>query len=145
MTDQQALAKPHPIQLISVNVKELYIKPNVSPDISVGVAEGNVCSISVGHSEYNTENHTIVTFIKLEIGEEGKESNTPFNLKIELVATFEVDETRFAVEHLTDFARWNAPFIMMPYLREHAFSLSSKCGFKPIILPLTEVPTNKPV
>ncbi len=143
---QEVPFKSHPIQLIGLHVKELHIKANEAPDITVGVEseEGGLCSISVGHGEFVAEDSTISVALKLEIGETDQEPAPPFSMKIELMATFKVDVTRFDIQYITDFARRNAPYIMMPYLREHAFALSGKCGFRPIILPLTEVPVSKP-
>lgn len=114
--------------------------------MTVGIEseDGGLCSISVGHGEYDTDNKTITVGLKLEIDEIEGHPTPPFLLTIEIVATFKVDETKFNRDNIIDFARRNAPYIMMPYLREHAYALTAKCGFKPIVLPLTEVPTVKP-
>ena len=37
--------------------------------------------------------------------------------------------------NIEDFVRNNAPALMLPYIREHITSISSKAGIKPIILP----------
>ncbi len=145
MTKQKKSSmKLHPIQLVSLGVKELSIIANEPPDLSVGVdvGEGGVCSIMFGHSDYDTEDNTINIFVKLEVGQNNEEKS-PFSMKVELVGTFRVDEAQFKIEYIDDWAHRNAPFIMMPYLREHAFGLTQKCGFRPIILPLTEVPVFK--
>lgn len=142
--DKKLSMKLHPIQMVSLGVKELYIVAHEPPDLSIGVdtEEGGVCSIMVGHGEFNEVDKTISVGLKLEIGE-SQDTKTPFSLRIELIGTFKVDDSQFKTEHLFDWAHRNAPYVMMPYLREHAFSLSEKCGFRPIILPLTEVPSFK--
>lgn len=147
MEDQKEVAfKLHAIQLIGVHVKELSIVAHEAPDLTVGIdaEEEGVCSIMVGHGGYNEEERLITTALKLEIGESEEGVKSPFSLKIEIIGAFKVNEERFDKEHIIDFARRNAPYIMMPYLREQAYALTAKCGFRPIILPLTEVPVSKP-
>ena len=91
---------------------------------------------------HDTANHRIVVGITLELKEgEEKESELPYFLKVELAALFEVDESKFDKEHIYDWARRNAPFILFPYLREEAYALTIRAGYKPLILPLLEVPT----
>ncbi len=134
--------KPHPIQLTSLGVRELSIISNVAPDADI---EANVstCSIKIGSTNYDNKDKTIAVSLRLEVGTGNEETEAPFIMKIELVGFFEVDESRFLVEHVSDWAFKNAPFILFPYLREHAFGLSARCGFKPMLLPLLEVQTFK--
>ena len=77
--------------------------------------------------------------MKLEVGVY-KDSESPYRLIIELVGLFHVDEDSFPVNKIEHFARNNAPLLLSPYLRESAYSLTTKCGFTPFILPLYEVP-----
>ena len=59
----------HPIQLISLNIEELFIKVKKHPksdDLTLGSEEFN---LRTGHSEYDEKNHTIQVGIKLEITE----------------------------------------------------------------------------
>lgn len=132
----------HPIQLISLNVIELYIKVNQPPESSDLNLEEKDFSLRTGRSDYDEENHIIQVGVKLEIGgEEGQESH--FTLKVVLGGVFKVDETKFQKVHIQDWAKRNAPIILYPYLREQAFALTVRCGFPGIILPLLEVPTFK--
>lgn len=135
----QEQLKLHPIQTNSISVRELYIKANEFPDPSKAIEEG-VASISVGHSQYDEKNKTIRVAMKLEVEEEKK---APFIMKIELVGEFLVNEKEFPIKHIYDWAKRNAPLILMPYLREHAYSLTLRAGFQPVILALAEVPTFK--
>lgn len=131
----------HPIQLISLNVLELYIKVNqpLSADLKLGEED---FSIRTGHSDYNEESHTIEIAVKLEIGLEEKQQS-PFAMRIVLGGVFTVDETKFSKVHIMDWAQRNAPIILYPFLREQAFALTVRCGFPGIILPLLVVPTFK--
>lgn len=142
---EQGKFKHHPISIQDVRVKELFIKGNVHPD-SVDENQEIKYSIKVGHSEYDQDKAQIVVVLSLETEEvEEKESEQPYSIKIELVGLFKIDEDRFHREHIYDWARRNAAFILFPYLREHAYSLSIRCGYKPFILPLVEVPTFRPI
>lgn len=133
--------KAHPIHLTSVAIKELCIKSNQVPDINIGLDDGGKFDLLVGHSEYDKDNKSIVVSLALEIGQKEEETKVPFSMRIEIVGHFKVDESNFPVEHILHWAKNNAPFVLMPYLREQAYSLSSKGGYRPILLPLTEVST----
>ncbi len=134
--------KLHPIQLSWLNVVELYIKANQQPDPSVEYDDRSF-SMSVGHGEYDQKDKLIRISLKLEIGMDSKadESNYPFSLRISVQAEFSVKEEQFPVNQIYDWAKRNAPFILYPYIREEAFGLTARCGFRPILLPLLEVPT----
>jgi len=140
MTEQDKF-KRHPISIEEVQIKELSIRGNVPPD----TVDENIeikYSIRVGHSDYDEETSRIFVGLSLETGQElEEESDSPYSIKIELVAMFKIDEERFQEKHVNDWARRNAPFILFPYLREQVYALTIRCGYKPLILPLVEVPT----
>jgi preprotein translocase subunit SecB len=131
--------KLHAIQLLSLDVLELSIKVN-RPPTSTEQTRKETFSLSCAHGEYDAKGHMIRVRVKLE---KGLEENTdePFSLRIVLGGMFKIDETKFPIEHVNDWANRNAVLILYPYIREHAFSLTARCGFKPLILPLLEVPT----
>lgn len=132
--------KLHAIQLVKVNIVELFIRSNQPPDELTGIDELNIPFL-VGHSNFDDESRQIAVMVKIEIGnDDEKNIKYPFSLRVEIVGEFKIDEN-FPVKHIDNWARRNAPFILMPYLREHIYALTSKCGFKPVILPLLEVPT----
>ena len=64
-------------------------------------------------------------------------------MRVVIGGVFKVDETKFAKADIDDWANRNAPFILYPYLREQAYTLTVRCGFPGIIIPLLEVPTFK--
>jgi preprotein translocase subunit SecB len=128
--------------MVSLGVRELFIRSYQPPDLSTEVDPGS-CSITVSALPYNHDEKRLMVILRLESGIEAKESEVPYAMRIELIGLFEVDETRFKVEHLEDWAKRGAPIVMFPFLREQAFGLSLRCGFKPLMLPLIEVPTFK--
>lgn len=140
---EEKIANLHPIQLESLNVKELYIRANVPPNVKTGVEE-TAFTLRVASSEYDEERKQVVVGVKAEVRrDEEAEEKPPFTLKVELAGRFRVDEERFPMEEINHWARQNAPLVLIPYLREHVFALTARCGFKPMMLPLLEVPTFK--
>jgi preprotein translocase subunit SecB len=138
-TTEKFAFKPHPIQTNSISVRELYIKANEFPDVDKAIEVGEA-AIRVGHSKYDEETKVIVVALKLEGGLEPEKTKAPFTIKVELVGEFQVDESKFPKDQIYNWADRNAPMILMPYLREHVYSLTMRCGFKPMLLPLMEVP-----
>lgn len=135
---ESAFRKLHAIQLTELNVVELHIRVNESPS-SDDEGDKKNFRLATGNSEYDDKNQCIYVGVKLEVGME-ENANSPFSMKIELGGLFKVDESRFSRDNIKDWAQRNAPLVLFPYLREHAFALSSRCGFS-LILPLIEVPT----
>lgn len=142
MTEERQNFQAHPIQLASLNVAELHIEPNVAPDKKTGVEESEV-TISSAYSEYDEEENLISVAVKAEVGMSGdSDSPPPFSMRVEVTGNFTVvDKERFPMDEIQHWAEFNAPMILFPYVREHVFSLTARCGFDPMILPLLEVPT----
>lgn len=141
--DEKSLFKLHPISVQWVFPKELSIKAHVPPSSEVGLKEFPY-SLAVGYGKYDEKKKIVTIALKLETVEnEDQKEQLPYSLKIELLAAFKVDEQRFEIKYIEDWARRNAPFILYPYLREHAYALTLRCGFEPLMLPLVEVPTSK--
>jgi preprotein translocase subunit SecB len=139
--EAESEVEEHPIQLRSLNVRELHAKTHIPPDAIEDVDVG-AYSISVGHSDFDEKIKNIQVGVKLEAGSDDPD-DAPFSLTIELVGDFQVDDERFPVDHLDNWARENAPYILLPYLREHVYALTARCGLEPMILPLAVVPTKK--
>ena len=140
----------YPIQAVHIGPRELLIKANKPPDVSLGLDEPD-CELVIGHSDYNPETKRIEIAIKLDAGgpktEEAGSTGTeteatvpPFYLRIELVGIFQVDDSIFPADRIYEWAKRNALFVMYPYLKEHAFALTARSGFRPMLLPLIEVP-----
>lgn len=130
----------HPIQLVALKVLELTISVNPEFDQEQDL-DPKWFALTTGHSKYDDENRTIPVKVKAQIKSE--EGNAPFDLLVELLGIFEVDDQRFPITFVEDWARRNAPLILYPYLREQVYSLTSRCGFEGALLPLLELPTFK--
>lgn len=130
----------HPIQMVSLGVRELFIKSNRPPDLSLGI-DPQACSINVSTTPYSKKEKRFLVILKLESGMGDDKAEAPYAMRIELIGTFEVDEAGFKVEHVADWAMKGAPLVMFPYLREQALGLSLRCGFRPLMLPLLQVQT----
>jgi preprotein translocase subunit SecB len=136
---KKKLLKHHPIQLQSIEILELYVRlhEQVPPSISINQEDAKLLH---GYKEFDEENSTINIAIKFEIGM-GEECKTPFSMKVELAGLFHIDTEVFKKEHISHWAQNHSLYILLPYLREHVFGLTSRCGLPPIILPLLDVPT----
>ena len=138
----------HPIQLIYLGVRELAIRTNVPPDQTIE-ANAEKVSISIyAPSKFDPSEPQFSVGVILEAGSEPppdkeEDPKDPFHMRIELRGYFSVDTARFAPEHVLDWAGRGAIYVLMPFLREHAYSLSGRAGFRPLLLPLVEVPTFK--
>jgi hypothetical protein len=98
----------HPIQLRTLKVLELSIK--VIPEHTQ--VEPNVEKFSLfhGHSEYDQKSKTIAIRGGIEMGREEKE--IPFELRVEILGIFEVDEDKFPLKFVHNWAEKNAPLIL---------------------------------
>ena len=131
--------KYHAIQLVAIKVLELSIK--VNPDIDQDkIPENDSFNFWHTHNTYNSEEKTIALKVGVKIDEE---DNSPFQLSVELIGVFTVDEDLFPIEHINQFARQNAPLILYPYLREHVYTLTNRAEYPSVMLPLFEVPAFK--
>lgn len=128
----------HPIQLLKVDITELHFKSGNSSDPLYEIPE-EMIKLSVGYTKIN-EQSTFVVGIMVEIGDEEVKTQKYF-AKIKLVGNFHVDTTAFSETHVSMWAQQNAPVILLPFVREHLYSITLRAGFKPFILPLIQVPT----
>lgn len=131
--------KLHPITLVHVGVKKLYLNSNLPPDASHNFNVKEL-KISTNHTEYNQKIKGFSVRIGAKFGSKEVEKH-PFELDVEIVGSFSVDEDNFPTEHINAFAEKNAPVILYPYLRAQLYSLTIGAGFAPLLLPLVEVPT----
>lgn len=138
----------HSIQLIDLGVKELKIVTKEPPEHGEEI-DINVFSIGVGYTDFDEENQIINVGLILKNSKESSESSAEsemsnlLSLNVEIVGSFLIDTESFPKDKIEHFAQNNAPYILMPYLREHVYSLTQKSGFKPVVLPLFQIPTFK--
>lgn len=130
--------KEHAIQIKALKVITLSIEANTNNAQDMDPDNG-LFKLFHGHSAFMPELREIAVNIGAEIDSE--ENSAPFSLKVELLGIFHIDISRFKEEHIIPWAKTNAPLILYPYLREHVYSLTSRAGFKGVLLPLFEIPS----
>lgn len=141
-TEEQKKYDLHAIQLKTLQVIELSVKlkRGLNLEDEPEPQSGLDFSLATGYSDYDEDNRLIFVEIGASIGAD--DDNAPFEMRVQLVGGFEVDDTRFPLVHIVHWARNNAPLVLYPYLREHVYGLSSRIGAQhPVLLPLFEVPT----
>lgn len=129
--------KLHAIQLTDLRVSELSIHVDLSVPRDASIGGFN---IETGRSAYNHEEHQIQVKMRVSMGAQEGESS-PFQLAVAIHGNFVVDESRFDIKFIEDWADKNAPLVLYPYLREQVYSLTSRAGFPEALLPLIEIPT----
>lgn len=128
--------KKHPIQLMQVQIHELSFKINkVIKETSID--ETPAFKLGFGHDILD-EGKIVAVGLKAKTENIKK---AKYAITVELVGVFSVGKG-FNVEMLPDWAKKNAPFILMPYLREHIYGLSLRAGILPVHMPLVEIPQN---
>ena len=138
--------KKHPIQLIDIGVKELSIVTKEPPEHGEKI-DVDSFTFSVGYDGFNDSTRIINIGLKFEkaMDDESEqispEEDNISSLKIEIIGCFKVDVENFPIEKIDHWAQYNAPYILIPYIREHVYSLTQKCGFEPLVLPLFQVPS----
>lgn len=133
--------KGHPIQLVFVGVKELQAKTFTppSPDNEFKIETKDV-KMNVSHGEYDKERRLLPVQITVEIGKSNQKTcKLPLYIKVAIIGIFENDEKDPHVDAFHRFVQKNAVHLLHPFLREHVFALSARCGVRPIILPLVTV------
>lgn len=115
------------IQLKEWKVKNLSFKIN---DIQIEKkTKKNSFNLSMGHffSEENSKEFGIGFRINIKDEE--------FNILMEMVFLFELDEDVDEKFKQSEFLTINAPAIAFPYVRSYISNLTLQSGFSPIILP----------
>jgi preprotein translocase subunit SecB len=142
---KQQLTTQHPVQLVKIAIRELSVRSYSPPDPNISLEnEAFNPKTTYGYGDFNTTDNSIQVFLAWQIGEDKPDSNYPAYLKVDIVGFFKIiDPTKFPPDKIIEFAKVNAPFILMPYVRAEVFNLSARAGFKPLMLSLMEVPVFK--
>ena len=135
----------HSIQLLDIGVKELRILTESPPEHGEEI-DASLFSLGVGYTDLDEETNIINVGLKFQ-NQKDEESVSKIQdsnlseLVVEVVGIFQVDTKEFPPDKIEHWAQNNAPYILIPYLREYVYSLTQRCGFKPLVLPLFKVPT----
>ncbi|MBY8156383.1 protein-export chaperone SecB [Vibrio fluvialis] len=132
----------HSIQLENINFLKTAIEVN-----KAGKESEPSFSMKCAHTEYDKDSQTIGVKVIAAVGydDEGEKLPTAeFWMDVEVEGVFHVNAETFPVEKLHLWAKQNAPLILYPYVREAAYSLTSRTmKDSAAILPLLTVPTIK--
>lgn len=136
--------KHHPIQLRNIYVDELHAV--VHDRISfIDQDYPKTFDYTVFSTDFNEENSTISVKVEFSIQppDDSEILDRPFSMKVVVTAAFSVNTEIFPVDLLEDWSFNNAPVVLIPFIRENAYALSSRIGFEPVLVPMIEVPTVK--
>ncbi|MFY3630422.1 protein-export chaperone SecB [Achromobacter ruhlandii] len=137
----------HPMQLISLAVKRLHAEVHDPDEAKVWDKEVNF-SFQSGHNAFDKESSSISVGVRASVGRdcdgETAESEVPFLLEVEVVGLFTIDTQRFEERMIDAWARGNAPFLLLPYVREHLYGLASRLGIRELLVPLFVQPQFRP-
>lgn len=130
--------KKHPIQLIDIRVNDITFKR-----MNDSVGEINVTSrVAFGKAVYSPDVEIIKCGVKAEC--QGKHDNEiEFILTVEIIGIFSIEKATFSIDMVPAWQEKNAPYILMPFLREQVYSLSLRTGIPQIIIPMAIVPTTR--
>jgi|EBPBio282013_DNA_FD.fasta_scaffold10787_3 preprotein translocase subunit SecB len=151
----QGKFKHHPIQLREITVHKLNV--TVNDPLVARDYEGEVSlKLEIGRSEFTEGDPNISVGLRVLAdpistsettgeGEQEEDEVLPaFSVEVELLGHFIVDYSKFKFEHLTSWAKINAPFLLLPFVREHVYSLAIHAGIKGLVLPLFVQPGSGP-
>lgn len=130
----------HPIQLVEVTVEELYFRKRGHRESEDQELE---FSLTVSRSDYNKSEQMFSVKVEIEVEPEKEPGLKPYDMRASIAGHFKVDEDNFPSDKIYAFAESNAPIILIPYLREQAYSLTVRAGVDPLIFPLVQVPSFK--
>lgn len=130
----------HAIQLESVSTRELFICINGPvDDEALSLCLENI-QLQSAHGNFNSDNKSIDVGLRLAIGMD-ENNELPISIRIEIVGSFVIDTDQFDEDKIESWADRNAPMILYPFVREHGYGLTTRCGLPPLLLPLVQVPT----
>ncbi|MDX4955874.1 hypothetical protein [Delftia acidovorans] len=135
----------HPIQLRDVSVSQLHL--SVHDPILAKRYEGEVeLTFKIGTSELDEQDPTLAVgmLVRAVPKDHATDGKPPFEIEIELSGQFEVDLNIFNFEHLPAWSRVNAPFLLMPFVREQLYGLALRAGIRGVILPFYVQPVRPP-
>lgn len=131
----------HPVQLKEIFVSELTAlvhDHNAARDF-----QGNVnIKTKMGNTPYEDGSSFVGVRVDVSVApalEEGQ-IRPSFEFRVRLEGHFEVDFTKFKSEHIDEWARVNAVYLIMPYVREHVYGLALRTGIRGVVLPMLVIP-----
>ena len=143
----------HPVQLQFVAVRELFIKTyrHLPHDFILADSDVHMESVFTG---YMAETKTLQINAGVHTGENRdlteeeekrlvRENGLSLRMRVKVVGQYSVDETRFPLDLLDEWAKKGGAMTLFPYVREQVYALTARCGIRPVILPVMQLPTIK--
>lgn len=148
------LFEQHPIQLTDITVQKLNLTVN-DPQSACDYEGELTLNIELGQSEFTQEDPNVSIGLRVRAEamlptdptsqETGVGDGSPaFSIEVELLGHFQVDYSKFKFEHMDSWARVNAPFLLLPYVREHVYALAVRGGIRGFLFPLFIQPRSMP-
>lgn len=136
----------HPIQLVRVALVQM-VFTNIKPPSLATRIDPTTVAISHSPGGVNVEKRSFTHFIRASynISETsggmvtGGPDSAPFAMFLELMGAFNFADI-ITEDVVAQFQKMGAASMLLPYLREHAYTITMRGGVSPIILPLTMVP-----
>lgn len=132
------MEKKHPIQIEDIQIKQLCLNVFDPVECKKKDQEAKVV-LKYGNSGFDAEQNIIAVGFLCEINKpiDDEKQNNPFEMVVELIGVFSVSE-EFPRDKIDDWANRNAPYILLPYLRENVSALLSRAEIN-FHLPLVQV------
>ena len=127
----------HSIQLRDIFISRLSIQINDAKTAHDYAGEVEL-SLQIGTSKLvEGEGHIGVGILANVTPKTSESESTPaFVVDVELNGQFTVDLNTFKFENLERWSKVNAPFLLLPYVREQVYGLAIRAGVKGLIFPL---------
>lgn len=131
----------HPIQLRDVIVNELNGLVRDS-EAARGYRGDVTIKTRMANTPYQEGSSFVGVQVEVDIHADvdGKDVEPCFEISVKLEGHFEIDITQFKPEFIDEWARVNAVFLVMPFVRENAYGLAVKLGIHGLVFPLYIIP-----
>lgn len=135
----------HPIQLLDIVVTELSV--TVADPKAAQEYEGEIdLALEVGTSAFEEGEEQIAVGIRARVSPKKSESaDAPiFVVEVDLSGQFKVNFDEFKFADLDEWSKVNAPFLLIPYVREQVYGIAVRAGIKGLVFPLFVQPRKLP-
>ena len=151
----QTKFQQHPIQLNDITVLKLNMTVN-DPPVARDYEGEITLKLEIGRSEFVQNDPKVSVGLRIlfdsssssetnvSVEQDDDDDQPAFSGEVELVGHFTVDYSKFKFEHLTSWAKINAPFILMPFVREQVYGLAIRAGIRGLVFPLFVQPGSGP-
>ncbi|MCO7637820.1 protein-export chaperone SecB [Pseudomonas sp. S 311-6] len=140
----------HPIQLMDVTIHKLDLVIN-DPRFARDYEGELSLNIEIGRSDFSADDPDINIGLRVQTepitensGSSEEECVPPFSIEVEIQGHFHINLSEFPEEHVEEWAKINAPFLLLPYAREQVYGLAIRAGIRGLLFPLFVQPRATP-